>query len=328
MIRIIDTMTVLAYSISSQLQKNLDAIESVRTKIELFPLSPKEELRYRWEGLVEKIYWSLVLADVAINKELVLKVLSDAGPKKTNRLEKDVLNYKKAFDYIRYEWFGSKAKITSLTIKRLYDIACRPTLGSSDMTFKSKKVTIDRFLDYLQAGNEHPIIQAGVAYIQTYMISPYTDGVGRLSRLVAYLLLYRHGYDFKGLLAFEEFMRKDIISLRQARESVAKHNSLTLWLEYWAYAVGVQADKVLRNLSTGTFTTHARSSLWKLNRRQKEILTLLDNPDSKMTNRQVQAKFGVSQITASRDLGKLTTLGLLVARGNGRSRFYLRGPLF
>lgn len=320
-------MSVLAYNISDQLKKNLEAIDSVRTKIHLLPLSPKEELRFRWEGLVEKIYWSLVLAQVEISKELVLKVLSQTPGKKVNSLQRDILNNKRAFDYIRYDWLGSKTKITTATIKRLYDIACRPTLGASDITFRSKKAVINRFLDYLQTGNEHPIIQAGVAYIQTYMISPYTDGVGRLSRLVAYLFLYRYGYDFRGLLVFEEFMRKDLVALRQARESVSKHNTLTLWLEYWAYALGVQADKSLRNASTGTYSTQARSSLWKLNRRQKEIINLLDNPDSKMTNRQVQAKFAVSQITASRDLSKLANLGLLIARGSGRSRFYLRGPL-
>ncbi|KKU10210.1 MAG: hypothetical protein UX13_C0017G0002 [Candidatus Woesebacteria bacterium GW2011_GWB1_45_5] len=321
-------MSVLAYNISDQLKKNLDTIDSVRTRIHLLPLSPKEELHFRWEGLAEKIYWSLILAQVEISKELVLKVLSETPSKKLNLLQRDILNYKKAFDYIRYEWLGSKIKITNATIKKLYDIACRPTLGSSDITFKSKRQVIDRFLEYLQTGNEHPIIQAGVAYIQTYLISPYTDGVGRLSRLVAYLFLYRYGYDFRGFLVFEEFMRKDLVALREARESVSKRNTLTLWLEYWAYALGVQADKALRNVSTGTYSTQARSSLWKLNRRQKEIVSLLDNPDVKMTNRQVQAKFSVSQITASRDLSKLTNLGLLVARGNGRSRFYLRGPLF
>jgi len=66
------------------------------------------------------------------------------------------------------------------------------------------------------------------------------------------------------------------------------------------------------------------SSFWKLNGRQQSILSVLENPGEKITNKDVQKKFGVSQITASRDLSHLTTLGLLLAHGKGRSVYYTK----
>lgn len=322
-----EDMTVLAYTISSQLRNNLKIIDIVRSKIHLYPLSHKSELRFRWEALAEKVYWSLILAEVPVSKESVIKTLSNPPSRKMNVLEKEILDYKKALDYIRYEWLGISDKVTHQSIKKLYDLACKPTLGSSDITFKSKRASIDRFLEYLQTGQEHPIVQAGVSYIETYMTSPFTEAVGRLARLVAYLFLYKHGYDFRGLLVFDEFMRKDLIALRAARETVTQRNTLTLWLEYWAYGIGTQAENAFKKISSGAPTSHLPPALLKINARQKEIILYMDNPESKITNRQVQKRFKVSQITASRDLSKLTNLGLLARRGKGRSHYYIRGEL-
>ena len=54
------------------------------------------------------------------------------------------------------------------------------------------------------------------------------------------------------------------------------------------------------------------SSFWDLNERQKVILGILDQPGVSITNKTVQKRFKISQITASRDLSKLAILGLLL----------------
>ncbi|OGK57462.1 hypothetical protein A3H83_03340 [Candidatus Roizmanbacteria bacterium RIFCSPLOWO2_02_FULL_39_8] len=62
--------------------------------------------------------------------------------------------------------------------------------------------------------------------------------------------------------------------------------------------------------------------LLSLNSRQREIIQMLEDPKSRITNKQVQKKFSVSQITASRDLAKLTIVGVLFSHGKGRSTWY------
>jgi len=61
-----------------------------------------------------------------------------------------------------------------------------------------------------------------------------------------------------------------------------------------------------------------------LNDRQNKILERLENPNLKITNKDVQKMFGVSQITASRDLSKMANLGILLPHGKGRSVFYTK----
>ncbi len=43
-----------------------------------------------------------------------------------------------------------------------------------------------------------------------------------------------------------------------------------------------------------------------------------------ITNKKVQKLFKVSQITASRDLAKLASVGLLFTHGKGRSVYYTK----
>ncbi len=71
-------------------------------------------------------------------------------------------------------------------------------------------------------------------------------------------------------------------------------------------------------------TINKADSFFDLNERQKEIISLVDKPNSKISNKHVQKIFNVSQITASRDLAKLASLGLLFAISKGRSTFYTK----
>lgn len=61
-----------------------------------------------------------------------------------------------------------------------------------------------------------------------------------------------------------------------------------------------------------------------LNERQIEALRLMVNEGQELTNRDYREMFGVSYITAFRDLSRLIELNLAQARGAGRGRKYAR----
>jgi predicted HTH transcriptional regulator len=61
---------------------------------------------------------------------------------------------------------------------------------------------------------------------------------------------------------------------------------------------------------------------YQLSLRQKQILSLAEPPNTLVSNKLVQDTFRISQITASRDLAKLASLGLLIPHGHGRSTSY------
>jgi Fic family protein len=323
MIRILE-MAVLAYNLSPKLEESLDKIDVLNKRILLASIPPKTEIRMAWETNLQRIYWSLSLTENTLSKPEVIRLLSGTGIRKLGRDQREVLNYKTALDYIKQEWLISKNPVTFATINRLFEIySKRITLPGRGNTASIKK-QLNYFLDYLQTANEHPIIQAGIAQIQMIELSHQTDGNGSLARLIPYLFLYKNGYHFRSLLVLDEYFRRDVVGLKTAIESVASNNNLTLWLEYFASALIAQLNVAINNIENTKFQTDLPASFWKLNDRQREIIILLEQPGVRISNKNVQKMFGVSQITASRDLAKLVSLGFLFSYGKGRSVYYTR----
>jgi len=316
-------MTILAYNLSSNIKDNLQKIEALRRQILLLPIPPKTELRLRWEAFLQRTYWSLILAGNPLSKADVIKLLSTQRKTRLASEQKEVVNYKKALDFIRENWFISSRPVSLTTIKKLYDLACKPTLGSGSRLSATQK-KLQPFIDYLQAGKESPIIQAGIAQISIINADAFGEGNGSIARLVPYLYLYKHGYDFRGFLVLDEYLRKDLFSLKEAIESVGRNKHLTLWLEYFTNGILTQLRSAYKIASSSKFQTDLPAAFWKLNDRQIDILNSLEQPGAKVTNKKVQGKYKVSQITASRDLSKMVKLGFLFSHGKGRAAYYTR----
>ncbi|OGM10760.1 hypothetical protein A2Z22_02655 [Candidatus Woesebacteria bacterium RBG_16_34_12] len=317
-------MAILTYSISSDLERILNNIEQLKKQILLTPISPRSELRLKWEATLEKIFWSLSFGDRSLKKSQIVKILTKANIKKTKTQEKEVVNYKQALDYISSEWLIVNKNITSQTIINLYDLACKPTMGPDLKSFKKTKKNLDYFLEYIQTGSINPIIQAGIANIQLMAISPFKQGSGRVSRLLNYLILYKNAYDFRGFVVIDEYFRKDLTSLKIAMENVPKTKTLSRWLEYFATGVETQLNQALKIVTETKYSTDLPFSFWRLNDRQRSILNYLDQPGVNISNKKVQQMFKISQITASRDLAKLVSLNLLFSHGKGRSVYYTK----
>lgn len=124
------------------------------------------------------------------------------------------------------------------------------------------------------------------------------------------------------LLLEKPWMEEKRIFLGQYQTAVSKPN-ITSWLEYYIKLLAGQLEGTYAQMQKAT-PQQEHEGIGKLNERQKTIMTLLDDPKAVITNRTVQKIFHISQITASRDLTKLTSLGLLFTQGKGRSVRYTR----
>lgn len=317
----------LSYNISEKLGLYLTAIDKLRQQIVMTPLSPKTEVRLKWETNLERIFWSLSLIDESVSKAKTAGILSNisVNPKgKLSNIELETLNLRQAMSYIKEEWLAANNEPSMSVVKKLYEIACRPTLGKmSGLTEYSEK-RMGTMLTYLNKGADHPVIQAGIVQVETINITPFDTGNTRVARLLSYLYLYKNGYDIREMVSFEEAYRRDMATFKQITSLSRAEGNLTLWLEYFAFCVMTCLEKTAEIIKNQKFNKEVPASFWRLNLRQKQILEYLENPDMKITNKDVQKTHGVSQITASRDLTALTTLGLLFARGKGRSVFYTK----
>jgi hypothetical protein len=314
----------MSYHLSEEIKKSIQESLVLRQKILLSLLPPKVELRMRWEADLQRIFWGLSIAETPISKADMTKLLASPQKKRLNQFEKEIINYKKTLNFIKEEWLASSKIVTPNSLLDLYNLACRPVFGSSTASFKAKRKDIKQFLSYLQTGKEHPLIQAGISQIEIIKLSPFDNGSARVARLFTYLMLYKYGFDCRGLLVLEEYYRKDIVGLREAVRKVDEEKNLTAWLEYFTKGIFFQLQKAFEEIESPKFKTDLSASFWKLNSRQKLILSHLENPELKITNKDVQKMFTVAQITASRSLSKLASLGLILSHGKGRSVFYTR----
>ena len=302
-------MLNISYNLSYRLKEYLYKIENLRREIALTPISPKTKLKLRWDAMINRIYYSLKLSGNRLKKAEMVRLLGQ-NHKKMRKEEQEVIKYKRALDYILQKWLGANLQVDSASLIRLHEI-----IGSGKL---SKPVEeLEHLLDYLQGQKENAIIQAAIASIEIAKMQPFTNHNKEISLLAPYLFLYKYGYDFRRFLAYEsewENYKPEINKI-----------SLTLWLEYFAECILRQIEKV-----AGSVTTHdsilkdINESFFELNDRHKAELNYLDNPENSITNRKIQKNYKVSQITASRDLAKLTNLGFLLSHGKGRSVYYTK----
>lgn len=278
---------------------------------------------------VERIYSGLSFADVPLKRkeiEEIIRQQSFAFSKKrinrTDKLEVDkkVIGYKKGLDYIRKDWYVTNKKVDLRAIKRIQNLLSRES-------YSPLESTVMQVLDYLQTSSDNPVIQAAIAkfaFLSIFQISIEKDIV---STLYSYLFLYKAGYDFRNMLVLErQFLLDKQQLVAHYNEAMQKQNLIS-WIEYFATSLKTDLLSILDSLAKTGQTRPSEDHftvLTHLNKRQFEILNLLDDPVVMVTNRMIQKKFKISQITASRDLSKMAALGLLFQYGKGRSVRYSR----
>ncbi len=313
-------MINLSYNISADLKEALNEVESLRAAILLSVISPKIELQIRWETMLDRIFCSLNLAGNTLTKLQMEKII--INPLKTMTTEeKEVIKYKNALDFISQNWLAENKPVSAKTLIAVHDLYSSGKLRSSETDLKE-------FFNYLQVKPEHPIVQAAVGLVQISAMTPFSHANGITSRLLAYLLLYKYGYDFRKMLVLEKNWQSQPEFFRDNLEKSIEKGNLTLFLEYFTQSVIISLKEQLVLLKTdfglGKKPAAPASEFLNLDDRQKAILNYLEQPETDITNRKVQKLFKVSQITASRDLAKLVKLGLVFSHGKGRSVYYTK----
>jgi Fic family protein len=194
--------------------------------------------------------------------------------------------------------------------------------------FNGIEKNLHELLKYLDAKQEHPAIQSAIIHMQLLVrppdLTPEWEDNGLFARMAAYLFLAKYGYDIRGYMYPERVWLAVPATYFHLQEEYRKSGNLTMWLEYIAESLVNNLTAIARDIETSASHIEYPPSFWDINDRQKEILTSLDNPGMKVTNRMVQKKYRLSQITASRDLTKLSSLGLLYPHGKGRSVYYTK----
>lgn len=311
----------LAYTLSSELNAQITTIDAIRRRILLAPIPARTELRLRWDAMISRIHHAVSLEQENVSKKTIVDVITTQGRIKDKKMNKSILGYKRAFDSIRENWLLNQKSISS---RHILDIAEASGVTFSRTVFNPLRDALDNILTYLQSHDDHPLIQAALAQSKMREIGPFEENTEWIGRLSSYLFLYKYGLDFRGLLVLEEGWAIDKVMYKKALESVKTDINVNRWLFYFISSMAGSLENIVDQLIKPGFLSEAPPSFFALNDRQKEILSMLDQPGIIMTNRKAQKMCKISQITASRDLARLASLGLIFPYGKGRSTYYTK----
>ena len=167
----------------------------------------------------------------------------------------------------------------------------------------------------------HPLLVIANFLVEFLKIHPFTDGNGRLSRIMTNLLLLRSGYQFTQYVSHEQIIerRKDeyYIALIKSQETFkTDHETIAPWLNFFLGVVKEQATKALAFLEE----EHVEDTL---SPKQYEVWKYISSI-SEANLSDVERATNISRGTVRQSLERLVLLGKIKRIGRGRGTRYIK----
>jgi len=258
------------FTITPKINKDLAEIERVRGFLEAIELEGDWLFDMQRRALFLESHHSTHIEGTALSLEQAKDILEGkkvAGVDRND--EKELLNYKKAMDFIS-KYLGKDDPVSEGLVRELHKILVMGVRGENAdpgnyrhiqnyvVNSKTREVVYTpppplevphRMKELVQwlngAGETSPILVAGIAQFQFVHIHPFVDGNGRAARLLSTLLLYKTGYDFKKLFTISEYYDKDRPSYYKAIQTVRQNDmDMTSWLEYFVNGLHSQMSEI------------------------------------------------------------------------------------
>jgi Fic family protein len=176
----------------------------------------------------------------------------------------------------------------------------------------------------------HPMVLAGMAHLNLVMIHPFSDGNGRMSRVLQTLVLARSGILAKEFCSIEEYLGSnrqsyyDVLA-RVGTGSWHPERDARPWVRYCLTAH-------FRQASTLVIRANILQKLWDILEHETAVKGLPGRMipalgeaalGLKIRNATYRKSADISDNVASRDLKLLSDIGLLVPEGEKRGRHYV-----
>lgn len=344
------------YTISAKVLSNITEIVEIKAIVERSKVLPLNEAQLRRQAILRMAHTSTSIEGNRLAQFEVGKVIEGKSVRAPQKDVVEVENYYNALKNLD-EMAKHKGDLTEEEILKLHKIVMsgltepkkighfRPADvyvlddlgdGREMLRFKAPDAEdvprlISELLNWLKKAKKeaiHPIIQAGILHLQFVTIHPFTDGNGRVARLVTQLLLYRLGWDFRKIIVLEDYYNRDRMSYYNAENKVqGKHYNekmdFTTWLEYFTAGFLVEARKVIEQIrAIGFGKVSKKSEQIFLDRDEIQIMDFLTTT-GRITSEDVMDVLGVAKRTAQLKLKKLVDNDLLERKGETTATYYI-----
>ncbi len=166
----------------------------------------------------------------------------------------------------------------------------------------------------------HPLIIVGNFIVEFLLIHPFTDGNGRLSRILANLTLLQHGYEYMPYISQEKLIEDNkpeyYVSLRQSQKTFrSEEENLTPWLTFFLKIILKQSEQALTLLS--------KEEVGKLlSPKQQIIWDYFSKSSGEITPLEISKNTLIPRPTINQALEKLLRLKWIQRIGQGRATRY------
>lgn len=338
------------YSITPNVLNNLIKTAEAKAVIDNAYLVPKWEVALRREALIKNAHASTSIEGNPLSLEQVSELAMGRDIMATRKAKAEVLNYLKVLEDL--PGLAEDGKITEKVILKIHRLLTKDVLENPDdsgvyrnrqviignrltgvITFRppdTKEVPIlmkefVKWLNSKDASETNPLLTAGISHYEFVRIHPFIDGNGRAARALASLILYLRGFDTKRFFTLDDYYDSDRPSYYKALQSVdSKTMDITEWLEYFAYGVALQIEKVkerVLSLSRDLKRKQLKGQI-ALTERQMRIVERINNYGN-ITNKTIREMFKLSDEGALKEIKKLLSLGVIRSEGRGRNVRYL-----
>lgn len=258
-----------AFTISHKILSQISRIEAAVEVIKHAPVVPLWEKEFRQDAIVRQVYHGTHIEGNQLQMQDAKDLLMGRDVVGRPRDVQEVINYRKVISIIDDEQERSVERITEMLILKLHRTIVEKILApeycgayrtkavtirdasTGEVTFKPPEAMqipflMNQFIYWLGSTSRedlHPVLKAGLTHHELVRIHPFADGNGRISRIVATLVLVLGGYDMRRFFSLEEFYDKDAESYYRALQA-ASAGDLTTWLEYFTFGAAIEYDRV------------------------------------------------------------------------------------
>lgn len=341
------------FTITPQINSSVVEIERLRTLVNQASILPELEIQLRFRATVEAVHSSTSIEGNPLNRRQVQKVLHGEVVAAPDYAIREVLNYKRALDWLNNRE-QSVEPITPSDILHMHSILMdkllpeektghfRPgdvyivdEIGNEEtVRYTGPKAgdvpklvsSLLQWISLQMKTSLHPILLAGLVHYLFVSIHPFSDGNGRTTRLLTYYFLKTWGYDFRGTFSldtyymqhqkqyYEALSRGDIFDDRMQAD-------ITPFLDFFTQGFLETVDRLTQYIKVGKMINEEQKPL----RLSQEELIILDYTYQfgSVTVKEAVEMLSVPRRTTQRRLIGLVEKGVLIMKGEGPATQYI-----
>ncbi|MBI5619618.1 Fic family protein [Candidatus Gottesmanbacteria bacterium] len=340
------------FTITPEINSQIAEIERIRIIIERSRILPTREVVLRQRAAIEATRSSTGIEGNPLNEKQVAMVLSGQKINASERFVAEVVNYKKALNFIEKRG-KDRSSITANDMLAMHRIVMKNLLppakvgqfrktpiyivdiknGKEMMQYQgpeSSRISglISGLFEWLSQGigGLHPLLAAGLLHFEFVSIHPFSDGNGRVTRLLTLLYLRQRGYDFRGVLVPDTYYYSDrpryYAALNQGKDYESRRKAdATPWLSYFIEGFLAVAQDLQDKIVVAGFS-ESKTSVVTLTPEDYQLLHAVANFGRIGINEIILATH-ITKRTAQRRLKYLTGHGFLARIGKGPSTQYV-----